>query len=155
MEKKHLEQFRQLFKQLELNAQGELDQVLALDEAHRGDDVDRSESDRNNSLQLKLIARNRHFVQKIHEAQERIENGTFGECVDCGASISTSRLFARPTAHLCINCKEEQEGEERMIRYDKKSHTHGKSLFSAENLLGFTRHEEDSLSQKIPATILA
>ena len=55
-------------------------------------------------------------------------DGTYGCCEDCGDDISQKRLMARPTATLCITCKEEEERGERHIPYQKKSHTLGKKL---------------------------
>ena len=39
---------------------------------------------------------------------EKIDNGTFGVCDDCGDKISVKRLEARPETTLCIRCKEDQ-----------------------------------------------
>jgi len=45
----------------------------------------------------------------IEGALQRIENGTYGKCVNCGADIAPERLEALPYAELCINCKREAE----------------------------------------------
>ena len=44
---------------------------------------------------------------------EKIDNGTFGTCDDCGEKISIKRLEARPETTLCIRCKEDQERVEK------------------------------------------
>lgn len=50
-------------------------------------------------------------IASVNRALERIENGTYGECVRCGGEISSARLEARPEAALCIHCaRQEQEG---------------------------------------------
>ncbi|MEK7577215.1 MAG: TraR/DksA family transcriptional regulator [Patescibacteria group bacterium] len=41
----------------------------------------------------------------IDHALERIENGTYGACVRCGAMIDTDRLRILPTATLCLDCE--------------------------------------------------
>lgn len=51
--------------------------------------------------QAALIARE---VASVKRALARIENGTYGECIRCGAGISQARLEARPEAALCIEC---------------------------------------------------
>ena len=40
----------------------------------------------------------------MHRALLRVKNGTYGECVRCGAKIAPKRLEARPEAALCISC---------------------------------------------------
>ena len=43
-------------------------------------------------------------VQAIREALRRIEDGTYGFCVECREAIDEKRLQAQPTAGTCINC---------------------------------------------------
>jgi RNA polymerase-binding protein DksA len=45
----------------------------------------------------------------IDAALKRIEDGTYGVCVTCGAQISPERLEAMPWATLCIDCKRKEE----------------------------------------------
>jgi DnaK suppressor protein len=141
MEKQHLNHFHQLFTDLAVEADRELKEALELEETHRGDEADRWQNEQNNSMRLKLIARTRLFKQKIDNSLKRINEGSFGECLDCGTQIGLSRLMARPTAELCIHCKEEQEEGERHIRYEKRSHTLGKSIVG-DNVLSFQNGDE-------------
>ena len=78
------------------------------------DPTDRAslESDRNFVLRIK--DRERKLIQKIKEALERIEDGTFGICDSCGKPISEKRLMARPVTTQCIECKTEDEQKERL-----------------------------------------
>lgn len=41
----------------------------------------------------------------IDRALQRIEDGTYGICVNCGKPIAPERLEALPYAELCIDCK--------------------------------------------------
>jgi RNA polymerase-binding protein DksA len=41
----------------------------------------------------------------IDRALERIEQGTYGICQNCGRPIAEERLEALPYAELCIDCK--------------------------------------------------
>jgi DnaK suppressor protein len=68
---------------------------------------------------LRLRDRERKLMVKIKEAVERIENGTFGICEECGEKISQKRLRARPVATLCIDCKHEQEVSEKKGEYEE------------------------------------
>ena len=52
------------------------------------------------------------LLKKVEQAKQKILSGTYGECEDCGDNIAQSRLLARPTAGLCINCQEEKERSE-------------------------------------------
>lgn len=53
------------------------------------------------------------LIRKIGDTLEKIEDGTFGICEECGGRISEKRLLARPVATRCIKCKKKQEAEER------------------------------------------
>lgn len=55
--------------------------------------------------QAALIAQE---IGSVHRALARIDNGTYGECVRCGADISPQRLEARPEAALCIECAQKE-----------------------------------------------
>jgi RNA polymerase-binding transcription factor DksA len=56
--------------------------------------------------QAALIARE---ITSVKRALTRIENGTYGECVRCGAKISPKRLEARPEAALCFGCASKEQ----------------------------------------------
>lgn len=69
------------------------------------------ESDRN--FELRIRDRERRLINKITEALERIDSGEFGVCELCGEEIGEGRLKARPVTTLCIDCKMEQERQEK------------------------------------------
>ncbi|MBI4691152.1 MAG: TraR/DksA C4-type zinc finger protein [Nitrospirae bacterium] len=71
-----------------------------------------AETDRN--FMLRLRSREQKLLKKIEDAIERIDNGLFGICDDCGLEIDIRRLEARPVTTLCIECKIQQEDEERL-----------------------------------------
>jgi RNA polymerase-binding protein DksA len=49
------------------------------------------------------------LLGEIDAALKRIDDGTYGTCVNCGAQISPDRLEAMPWATLCIDCKRKEE----------------------------------------------
>ena len=49
---------------------------------------------------------------RLEEAFERIEQGSYGNCEECGGEIGIERLKARPVTTLCIGCKSAQEARE-------------------------------------------
>jgi len=46
----------------------------------------------------------RHEIEMIGAALERIDAGTYGECVKCGEPIGAARLAALPATPLCVKC---------------------------------------------------
>jgi RNA polymerase-binding transcription factor len=64
------------------------------------------EDDESLERQAALIARE---IASAKRALTRIENGTYGKCVACGAEIAPRRLEARPEAALCIDCASKEQ----------------------------------------------
>jgi RNA polymerase-binding protein DksA len=56
---------------------------------------------------------NRHIqgLRDIEAALQRIKEGTYGVCIDCGDDVGFTRLQAYPTAKRCIVCQEKRERE--------------------------------------------
>ncbi len=75
---------------------------------------DQATAETDRDFMLRLRDRERMLLKKIDEAVERIENGTFGICENCGNEIGIKRLEARPVTAFCIDCKTRQEEEERI-----------------------------------------
>ena len=117
MNKEKAEEFRQLLQEQMDQLLRDADRTVSdmTDEkANFPDPTDRAslESDRN--FELRIRDRERKLIAKIREALERIDAGEFGECEDCGEEIGEARLRARPVTTLCIDCKTEQERQERI-----------------------------------------
>lgn len=154
MKQATLEHFKNLFTNIIEDAGAEdllLSEALNADSAG-GDLVDQALGDRDRSLALKLKGRQGFFLKKVAVALEKIENGSFGQCEECDGDISTGRLLARPTATLCIACKEEQENGEQHIPYQKRSHTHGLGLSTKSDkvvALHFTDNSGDNKKRTI------
>ncbi len=64
------------------------------------------EDDASLERQAALITRE---IASVSRALLRIENGTYGECVRCGASVEPKRLEVRPEAALCMPCARNEE----------------------------------------------
>src|SRR4030043_1206254 len=75
---------------------------------------DQATAETERSFMLRLRGRERRLLKKIDEAIERIEGGVFGICDKCGMEIDIRRLEVRPVTTLCIECKIQQEEEERL-----------------------------------------
>ncbi len=80
---------------------------------------------------MKMRLRNREalFLKKIDEALLKIQSGNFGICECCEEDIEVSRLEARPTASLCISCKESEEMNETRSADGRKSKSLGAKSF--------------------------
>jgi DnaK suppressor protein len=76
---------------------------------------DQATAEAERSLMLRLRGRDRMLLKKIENAIERIEQGVFGICEKCGSEIDMRRLEARPVTTLCIECKMQQEEEEKLM----------------------------------------
>ena len=103
-----LQRLDELYSEAEKTVAGMTD-----NEENFPDPTDRAtlESDRNFTLRIR--DRERKLIQKIREALQRIEDGEFGQCEECGDDIGMDRLTARPVTTLCIECKRKQEATER------------------------------------------
>ncbi len=77
------------------------------------DPNDRASMESDLSFELRIRERERKLGEKIDEALQRISDGSYGVCSDCGQDISLQRLEARPVTELCIECKTKQEMRER------------------------------------------
>ena len=73
------------------------------------DFTDQSTMESNRDLLLQMNDRDRNQLDKIVRALEKIEDGTYGICEDCGCQISQQRLKASPIVSFCIDCQTEQE----------------------------------------------
>lgn len=148
MDQDKIAQFKKVFTNiLALNSTTDDDLTLLKDGPH-GDELDQVMKERDQELSLKLKGRQSFFLKKIEHGLKKIEDGTFGICEDCGADISHQRLMARPTATLCIHCKEEQELDEKHIPYQKRSHTLGKDITNAAHNVIHVQFGEDGNNGK-------
>jgi DnaK suppressor protein len=127
MEKAAIEQFKNLF--FEILSEEDVFEGKLSPTNLEGDEVDIVSTEKANQMDFRLKARNAVYLQKVRKSLQKIEEGTFGECEDCGAEISHNRLLARPTADLCISCKEAEEKEENQLMHrNRKSIKNGRVL---------------------------
>mgnify|MGYP001197551452 FL=1 len=75
----------------------------------QGDMADQASGTNEVHIQLKLKQTDAKILQAIEEALQRIEDGTFGLCRDCGEEVAAARLNAIPWTRVCIDCKEKQK----------------------------------------------
>lgn len=82
---------------------------FCLDKAELKDPLDEASENIEKQRELRMRNREVFYLKKIEKTLGRVEQESYGECEECGLNIGFVRLKARPTAELCIACKEENE----------------------------------------------
>jgi DnaK suppressor protein len=77
------------------------------------DPNDRATQEEEFSLELRTRDRERKLIRKIDEALKRVEDGSYGYCLETGEEIGIKRLEARPVATLSLEAQERRERRER------------------------------------------
>lgn len=120
MEAKDIQFFRDMLNgmlaEILQKGQATIDDMTETVEVY-ADPADRATAESDRAFTLRLRDRERKLIKKITQAIQRIDDGEFGMCVECGDEIGIARLKARPMTTLCINCKSKQE-EDEMVRGD-------------------------------------
>lgn len=80
------------------------------------DAVETSEADIQGEIEFALIQMKSETLNKINDALSRLEQGTYGNCFECGEEIGEKRLRALPFAVRCKDCEEARENAERRER---------------------------------------
>jgi len=118
MSAKQLEHFRNILNEIKLGLSQDIDRTVHTmqDEATVfADPNDRASQESDMSLELRNRDRERKLIKNIDKMLARIDAGDYGYCDKCGVEIGLSRLEARPTATLCIDCKTLDEIGERQV----------------------------------------
>jgi len=116
MNKEQLEHFRTILSSWKRDLMEEVDRTVLhmKDEAANFPDPnDRATQESEFSLELRTRDRERKLIRKIDEAIVRIDDGSYGYCVETGEEIGIKRLEARPVATLCVEAQERRERREK------------------------------------------
>ena len=117
MDSQDIEYFRELLtsmlEEAQLKGDSTIEELTDSNEVF-ADPADRATAESDRAFTLRIRDRERRLIRKIQAALQRIEDGTYGICEECGEDISIPRLKARPVTRLCINCKARQEEDERL-----------------------------------------
>jgi DnaK suppressor protein len=111
-----LDHFRSILNGWKLDLMNEVDRTVShmKDEAANFPDPnDRATQEEEFSLELRTRDRERKLIRKIDEALKRVEDGSYGYCLETGEEIGVKRLEARPVATLTIEAQERRERRER------------------------------------------
>ncbi|MFO1407348.1 MAG: RNA polymerase-binding protein DksA [Steroidobacteraceae bacterium] len=118
MSKEQLEHFRLILSNWKQDLMQEVDRTMLhmKDEAANFPDPnDRATQESEFSLELRTRDRERKLIRKIDEALKRIEDGTYGFCLETGEPIGVKRLEARPVATLSVEAQERRERREKQF----------------------------------------
>jgi DnaK suppressor protein len=80
------------------------------------DQGESSEVDIQEDIEFALIQMKSETLNKVDAALRRLEDGTYGDCFECGEEISEARLRALPFAVRCKDCEEARETAEQRER---------------------------------------
>ena len=114
MDNHSLDQYRQMLLQYQrmledlTDTRREASDTVELDQTRTGR-LSRMDALQGQAMAKAGQARAEQELKKIATALERIDDGSFGECLECGNEIAEGRLSADPTATLCIKCAEAKE----------------------------------------------
>jgi DnaK suppressor protein len=118
MNPKQLDHFREILNNIKAGLSEDIDRTVHTmqDEATVfADPNDRATQESDVSLELRNRDRERKLIKKIEDTLTKIDAGDYGYCDNCGIEIGLSRLEARPTATLCIDCKTLDEIREKQV----------------------------------------
>jgi DnaK suppressor protein len=116
MNKEQLEHFARILLNWKRDLMVEVDRTVLhmKDEAANFPDPnDRATQEEEFSLELRTRDRERKLIRKIDEALKRIEDGSYGYCLETGEEIGIKRLEARPVATLSVEAQERRERREK------------------------------------------
>ena len=99
---------------------GKLNEVL--------DAVESAEADIQEELEFALVQMKSETLNKVNDALVRLEQGSYGNCFECGDEIAEKRLRALPFAVRCKDCEEAKEQAEQRER-QSNSRRPASSLF--------------------------
>lgn len=115
-----LEQDKEFFKKILLDMRQKLIDEISesrfseslVPSSDIGDLIDQAGDERERELSLLLTSREKEKLSAINEALEKIEEGTYGICEECGERIGLGRLKVMPLARLCVSCQSKFEEEQ-------------------------------------------
>jgi DnaK suppressor protein len=118
MNDRQVEHFRQILLAWKRQLMEEVDGTvhhMRDDAANFPDPNDRATQESEFAMELRTRDRERKLIKKIEEALAQLDAGEYGYCEACGVEIGIRRLEARPTASLCIDCKQLEEIREKQM----------------------------------------
>jgi DnaK suppressor protein len=108
LDKKTITKFKKLLLKEREQIAGEVKQIVESSNEMGQDGIqdigDEAANIYNKQVLLSLNENERMRLKEVDESLDRIENGTYGICEECGGPISLKRLEVRPVAKYCVPC---------------------------------------------------
>jgi len=108
--KRELEKYRRLLEEKKTELSAELAKARNAEEEtteeSTQDIADKAVSSYTREFLYSLTDGERTVLLRIDEALNRIDDGTYGFCLNCGTQMSDKRLAAVPWAPHCVDCQE-------------------------------------------------
>ena len=113
LDKKTIAKFKKILLKEREQIVGEVKQIVESSKEMGQDGIqdigDEAANIYNKQVLLSLNENERMRLQEVDESLDRIENGTYGICEECGEPIGLKRLEVRPVAKYCVPCKTKLE----------------------------------------------
>jgi DnaK suppressor protein len=108
LDKRTLSRFKHILLKEREQIVGEVKQIVESSKEMGQDGIqdigDEAANIYNKQVLLSLNENERMRLQEVDESLDRIGNGTYGICEECGGPISLKRLEVRPVAKYCVPC---------------------------------------------------
>jgi len=108
LDKKTIAKFKKILLKEREQIVGEVKQIVESSKEMGQDGIqdigDEAANIYNKQVLLSLNENERMRLKEVDESLDRIENGTYGVCEECGGPISLKRLEVRPVAKYCVPC---------------------------------------------------
>jgi DnaK suppressor protein len=108
LDKKAIAKFRKILLKEREQIVGDVKQIVESSKEMGQDGIqdigDEAANMYNKQVLLSLNENERIRLKEVDESLDRIENGTYGICDECGGPISLKRLEVRPVAKYCVPC---------------------------------------------------
>lgn len=106
----------ELLAQMRAQRGGQVGRAESAADAREVASDDRATAETERDLAFALEERESAELIAIDDALQRIADGSYGLCTDCGVQIATARLHASPTALRCVGCQEKTEQAQGGVR---------------------------------------
>jgi len=144
------ERLRKRRQELLATLAGEVGQLRLTEDRLVGDTADLAVEEDYGQINANLAGLISDEVRQIDAALERLANGTYGICEDCGRAIPMARLTVLPFATQCVRCKEQAERHEQptepLAHWDRLADESGEDGEESENQIDW-----QALAQELAA----
>jgi DnaK suppressor protein len=97
-------EFEQHARRLERAIQRQ-QELIRLPGATRGEWLDEAAEMTEQASNIAILEQLTRELDQVRAAQQRLREGRYGICKDCGRAIPAARLRALPYATLCVRCQ--------------------------------------------------